>query len=134
MKTATDIETAAPPSSREDGGSPTTNRRLHDRLAIRLPVECRRDDNGRTSIIRTITQNVSTGGMYIELDASEFQPGDRIRVELIVPPAEGVSPYQGQAICKAEVLRVEPAPNSRPTEPKRTGIAARFLDRLRLRY
>jgi hypothetical protein len=121
-------------TSRDDGGQRHTNRRLHERLAIRLPVECRRDDNGRTSVVRTITQNVSTGGMYLELDASEFQAGDRILVEMIVPPAEGVSPYQGRASCQAEVLRVGPVTERSPTGLERLGVAARFLDRLRLAY
>jgi len=126
--------TGAAEKSRGDGEWRATNRRLHERLAIRLPVECRRDDDGRTSVVRTITQNVSTGGMYLELDASEFQPGDRVLVELIVPPAEGVSPYQGRATCRAEILRVGQVTERTPSGLERLGVAARFLDRLRLAY
>ncbi len=134
VKTATDIATASASASPDDGEAVAANRRLHERLAIRLPVECRREDDDQTSIVRTITQNVSTGGMYLELDIPEFQPGDRFLVELIVPPAEGVSPYQGRASCQAEVLRVGPVARSSPGTLQRHGVAARFLGRLRIAY
>jgi hypothetical protein len=134
VKTATDIATASASASPDDGEVQAANRRLHDRLAIRLPVECRREDADPTSIVRTITHHVSTGGMYLEMDTPEFRPGDRLLVELIVPPAEGVSPYQGRASCQAEVLRVGPVACSSPGTLQRQGVATRFLGRLRLAY
>lgn len=117
----------------DDLGEPA-ERRAHKRIRIRLPVACRKDENGGRSFVRTVTQNISTGGMYLELDSGEFQPGDRLHVELTVPPAEGVSPYEGRAKCAAEVLRAEPVPASVPSGIERFGIAARFLDRLRISY
>lgn len=111
-----------------------TDRRRHQRLRIRLPVEFRKCDGGSASVLRTITQNVSTGGVYVELDSPEFQLGDRVEVELTVPPAEGVSPYPGRASCPAEVLRIQSLDADEQGGFKRFGIAARFLDRLRLAY
>ncbi len=121
-------------ASQQEGLRGVAERRTHKRLQIRLPVECRKDDDGRRSLVRTITQNVSTGGMYLELDSCDFQAGDRLQVELTVPPAEGVSPYQGRAECTAEVLRAEPVASFEPGSVDRIGVAVRFLDRLRISY
>jgi hypothetical protein len=103
-------------------------------MTIRLPVECRRQDNGASTVVRTITQNVSTGGMYMELDSPDFQAGDRFDIELTIPPAEGVSPYEGRAGCRAEVLRIDDVRPQTGSLPRRYGVAARFLDRLRFSY
>ncbi|MCG8409462.1 MAG: PilZ domain-containing protein [Phycisphaerales bacterium] len=122
------------PSDKDRPQSSSSERRQHRRMEIRLPVECRREDGDGACIIRTITQNVSTGGMYIELDSPDFGVGDRLRIELTVPAAEGVSPYQGRAICAAEVLRVQPLSPKDAGDPQRFGIASRFLDKLRISY
>ena len=116
------LDRAAPPD-------PAIDRRFDSRLPLRLPVELRRQREGRAHIVRTLTQNVSTGGLYFELDEREFQPGDRFDVEITIPPSDGVSPYEGRAHGPAEVLRV--AETGRAT---RFGVAAKFLDRLRLSY
>ena len=110
------------------------DRRERPRLTIRLPVECRMEANGGRFIVRSVTQNISSRGLYLELDSADFRPGDRLRVELTIPPAEGVSPYEGRASCAAQVLRVEPIPAARDDDVQRYGIAARFLDRLRISY
>lgn len=109
-------------------------RRAHRRMVIRLPVECRNEVHSETYIVRTITRDVSTGGMSFELDAPDFRVGDRLRIDLTVPPAEGVSPYQGRASCRAEVLRVDQIPVANAGGVERHLIAARFLGRLRLEY
>ena len=109
-------------------------RRAHRRLEIRLPVELRRTGDGPTVVVRTITQNISTGGMYLELDRPDFAEGDRLSVQITVPPAEGVSPYAGRASCIAEILRVIPRNPGPGGEIERYGVAARFLDRLRITY
>jgi len=103
-------------------------------MAILLPVECRQDPGSGACIVRTITRDVSTGGMSFEVDAPDFQVGDRLRIDLTVPPAEGVSPYQGRASCHAEVLRINPVPAAITGGVERHLIAARFLGRLRLQY
>ncbi|MFQ5429600.1 MAG: PilZ domain-containing protein [Phycisphaerae bacterium] len=126
-------------SERADDGDPQqwtgTDRRGDRRIAIRLPVECRREEaGGGRVIVRTITQDVSSGGMYLELDSPDFNVGDRLEVELTVPPAEGVSPYQGRARCAAEVLRVRRLDTGKQPGELRYGVATRFLDRLRFSY
>lgn len=105
-------------------------RRAHRRLALRIPVECRRGDR----IVRTLTQNISTGGAYLETEQGDFQPGDRLDLALTLPAADGVSPYPGDATCTAEVLRVRPTPQPPAEASPRDGVALRFLDRLRITY
>ena len=112
------------------GVSGGRERRAHRRLAFRLPVECRSD----RTLVRTITQNICTGGMYLELDKADFSGGDQLQLEFTLPAAEGVSPYPGRAKCTAEVLRVHRLPSVKPGGVTRYGIAARFLDRLRISY
>lgn len=119
----------------QESGSPAhIERRAHRRMEIRLPVECRADVASETSIVRSITRDVSTGGMSFESDAADFQVGDRLRIDLTVPPAEGVSPYQGRASCRAEVLRVHRIPAAGAGSIERHLIATRFLGKLRLEY
>jgi PilZ domain len=110
------------------------DRRTSRRLELRLPVELRMAGDDASTIVRTITRNISTGGLYLELDRADFSPGDRLQVELTVPPAEGVSPYPGRATCTAEVVRCTPLAANTETRIERIGVAARFLDRLRITY
>lgn len=110
------------------------DRRGSRRLELRLPVELRMADGEASTLVRTITRNISTGGLYFELDRADFSPGDRLNIELTVPPAEGVSPYPGRASCTAEVVRCTPLAADSKTNLDRVGIAARFLDRLRITY
>lgn len=116
------------------GRSAHVERRAHRRMEIRLPVECRKEDDSETCIVRTITRDVSTGGMSFELDAPDFCVGDQLQIDLTVPPAEGVSPYQGRASCRAEVLRIHRMPVADAGGVDRHLIATRFLGRLRLQY
>lgn len=124
----------APTSNHSD-----SDRRRHQRMYIRLPVECRMEAGNAGLVVRTLTQNISTGGMYLALDSADFQVGDRLSVELTIPARDGVSPYPGRANCTAEVLRVQPitpgaTPNDATHPPGHVGIATRFLDRLRISY
>jgi len=103
-------------------------------MEIRLPLECRKGSGADMSIVRTITRNVSTGGVSFELDGPDFGVGDRLEIDLTVPPAAGVSPYQGRASCRAEVLRVLPLSDKETGGVERYVVAAQFLGRLRLSY
>ncbi len=107
-------------------------RRAHRRLDVRLPVELRSLDRPESPVVRATTRNISTGGLYFELDRPDFSTGHRVNVTLSIPPAEGVSAFHGTAICGAEIVRCDPSNDDSRTGS--FGVAARFLEDLRLRY
>lgn len=104
-----------------------SERRRHRRMAIRLPVELQARREPSPHIVRTLTQNISTGGLLIELDQEDFSPGEILDVSLTLPAGEGVSSYPTRARTRAEVLRVTPSPDGTSFD-----IAARFVERLRM--
>lgn len=110
-------------------GDRTDERRRYQRMDIRLPVECHQDRVTGTHVVRTVTRNIGTGGFYVELEAPDFTEGDVIDVHLTLPAAEGVSSHPVRARTRAEVLRVQRVGSDAST---RYGIAARFLDQLRI--
>jgi hypothetical protein len=119
-------------SSHKPQDGTVQERRTHRRLDIRLPVECSRDGSGSRTRVRTITRNIGSGGLYLEVDGPDFDVGEQLRLELTIPPAEGVSTTQGKAITIAKVLRVTPGDPASPGCVRRFGVAAQFLHRLRL--
>jgi hypothetical protein len=116
----------------------TKERREHQRLAIRLPVEVRRASSPDTAPLRTTTRNVSTGGVYFETPRGEFAPGAQVDVHLSIPPGEGYFPYAGCVHGTAQVLRIEPlildARESSGEREERDGVAARFRRSLKLEF
>ncbi len=109
-------------------------RREDRRIVLHMPVACRRERKAVTTVLRTKTRNVSSGGFYIEVDSPDFAVGERLGVELTVPPSEGVSPYVGLASCEAEVVRFDLLDRRKKETRRRYGLAARFLNPLRIAY
>lgn len=86
---------------------------------------------------RSTTRNISTGGLYFEVDvpeaASRPEVNSLMAVELTVPPGEGYFPYEGRVRSVAEVLRCERLDG--PEAPsRRFGVAARFREPLKLAF
>lgn len=108
-------------------------RRAHRRMALRLPVECRREGQDGEYVVRTITQDICTSGIYLELDEPGFRKGDRLSVELTIPPSEGVSSDAGLGTCEAEVVRTNRVRRIGESFD-RYGVALRFLGPLRISY
>lgn len=113
---------------------PAAERRRAQRLEIHLPIEFRQAREDGDFIVRTLTRNISSGGLYLELDRPDFKPGDRLEAELSIPAAEGVSPYPGRAAAQVEILRVIPLDDRPGAAHSRYGLAARFLEPLRFSY
>lgn len=114
-------------------------RRQHRRLAIQLSLECHRLDGEQTSVLRSTTRDISTGGLYFEADVPDGLPlpgaASLLAVELTVPPGEGHFPYEGQIHSVAEVLRCEPlAATAGKHRSRRVGVAARFREPLKLAF
>ena len=111
-------------------------RREYRRLDIRLPLECRRRDGGEESSFRTVSLNVSTGGLYFEADMEDLQPGMLLDLELTVPPGDGHWPWHGRVSAVGEVIRVctiDPGTEA-GSRARRVGVAARFRERLKLSF
>lgn len=109
-------------------------RRKHRRLEIRLPLQyCPVNDSG-VNVCRTVTGNISTGGLYFETDDMEIRPGMLIDLELTIPPGEGYSPYQGNITGIGEVVRVDGPDQPINSEARRVGVATRFREGLRLSF
>ena len=68
---------------------PDQERRKYRRLDIRLPLECYRLDDDAENTYRTVTLNVSTGGICFGTDADDLEPGALLHVELTPPTDPG---------------------------------------------
>ncbi len=73
-------------------GSAFKEKRAHRRLYIRLPLEYRKRDTGRSNAFRTMTINVSTGGVYFETTDEGIQVGDILDFALGIPPGDSRFP------------------------------------------
>jgi hypothetical protein len=118
-----------------------TERRQHRRLAIRLAMECRGLGWSQEMPIRTVTTNISTGGVFFEMElpngGERPKPNELLNIALTVPPGDGHFPYQGLLTSVAEVLRCNQVPSTNGEHddgPGRVGIAAQFRDALKLAF
>lgn len=116
-------------------------RRQHRRLSIRLPLECIPVREGRERALRTVTTNISTGGVYFELDLMEGVPVPEVdsvlAMELTVPPGDGHFPYEGRVSSVAQVVRhdvLAQANRGQGERPGRIGVATRFQEPLKLAF
>lgn len=82
-------------------------RREHRRVGIRLPIECVADTAGRKVTYRTVTDDVSSGGVSFEAESDDFPVGVSLEMELEVPPGDGHSPYPGRVRGTGTVVRVD---------------------------
>ena len=115
-------------------------RRVHQRLAAHYTVECAPANADPPQPYRTISLNVSSGGLCFLAEPNRFHPGMRLDLGLTVPPGEGHFPYPGRMQAPAVVLRVEPLPAPlRPNagvggDAERVGVATRFCNPLELHF
>ncbi|NLE59285.1 MAG: hypothetical protein GX616_13065 [Planctomycetes bacterium] len=95
-------------------------------------------DNGDHRVLRTVSSNISTNGLYFEMDLIEGAPvphlSSLLSVSLTVPPGDGYFPYEGQVTGMAEVVRCDPLEPQRADAPARLGVGARFREPLKLAF
>jgi c-di-GMP-binding flagellar brake protein YcgR len=101
------------------------DKRQHRRLQIQLPLEFYPERAGRQATCRTITRDISSGGIYFEVEHEPLQEGVEIHLELTVPPGAHF-PYEGRVKTTASVVRVEPADGTSDDRGCRFGIGARL--------
>ena len=110
-------------------------RRQHRRLNIRLPLECCPVGGDLGSVRRTVTSNISTGGLYFETDATDLRAGQDLQMELTVPPGDGYFPYYGRVTGVGKVVRVSPlSVDGGGQTGARAGVAAQFSENLKLSF
>jgi hypothetical protein len=113
-------------------------RRQYRRLAIRLPLEYFAANDSEQRSLRTVSGNISTSGLYFEVDMIEGAPipqmNSVLNVSLTVPPGDGYFPYEGQVTGTAEVVRCDHLAPQRPDAPARIGVGARFREPLKLAF
>lgn len=91
--------------------------------------------------MRATTGNISTGGVYFEVElvdgASPPQPQSLLNLDLTVPPGEGHFPYEGRISSVAEVVRCDSLAGNGSAgsqQTQRLGVAARFKEPLILDF
>lgn len=98
---------------------------------MRIPVELRGFGQDRPRILHTCSRNISSTGILVEMEGDAFRMGDPLEIEMMLPPAEGVSSESCRATCSGRVTRVEFI-GAADGRPGRTGLGIQFSDRLRL--
>ncbi len=112
-------------------------RRKDRRLEVRLPLEYRRESAIRSGINRTVTRNVSTGGLYFETAAEDLRVGDNLQMELGVPEGEERFPRHSKITTGGQVVRVDNLEGERSGEGleyPRYGVGVQFRQGFKLTF
>ena len=113
----------------------TTEKRAHRRLDIRLPLDFHPEDMSRGNVWRTVTNNVSTGGVYFETTLDDINVGDRLSLAIGVDPQDHRFPPEGKITTVGEVVRINSIEegvlgNNAPIP--RYGVGVKFKQPLKL--
>ena len=118
----------------QDSASLPPEQRKHRRLEMRLPLEFRRVSEPDAGQHRSVTKDVSTGGVYFETVLDDLRKGELLNIEMTIPPGEGHFPYQGRVSSVAKIVRADkPAADAALTNP-RVGIGAAFRESFKLSF
>ena len=119
----------------QEAGSLPPERRKHRRLQMHLPLEFRRATESAAGQHRTMTRDVSTGGIYFETAMDDLRKGELLDIEMTIPPGEGHFPYQGRVSSVARVVRTErPSNSAERTANPRMGVGAAFRESFKLSF
>jgi hypothetical protein len=86
---------------------------------------------------RAVTINISTAGAYFESPAPDLCEGMALHLALMVPPAEGISPYTTEISAVGVIVRVDRLAHDndgKPDGPVHAGIAVRFSRPLQYQF
>ncbi len=109
----------------------SSERRQHPRLAIRLPVAHRPAGEMEALSHQAFTTDIGPGGVRFLTKGQANEIGDKVAVELTVPPGEGYFPYSGKILGVGTVVRCQAIES---TEHPRWAIAASFDQPLALDF
>ena len=106
-------------------------RRQHPRLTIRLPVAHRPAASLAVHLRHDFTTDISAGGTQLVVTGRPPPVGEKMELELTIPPGEGHFPYSGKIRGVGTVLRSEPV---RPGPGAPWAVATRFDQPLNLDF
>ena len=107
-----------------------SNRRKYQRIDKKLNLICRKiGDNSKISYTG-YTVNVSTGGLYFEIEDDVFSAGNLLDVKLSIPPTEGLLEFGGKISGLAKVIRTNHIGEMVPS--RKHGVAIEFCDSVKL--
>jgi len=119
----------------QDAASLPPERRKHRRLQMHLPLEFSRVAEPAAGQHRSVTRDISTGGIYFETLLDDLRKGELLDIELTIPPGEGHFPYQGRVSSVARVVRTErPSGSAGRTANPRMGVGAAFRESFKLSF
>ena len=90
------------PKNKHVGGG---EKRRFGRLPLKLHLSCHRVDSPSGILHTGRTINVGPGGIYFETDSKVFKAGHLLKVDLSIPPTDGLLELGGRVSGFAKVLR-----------------------------
>ena len=103
-----------------------TEKRRSNRLSINLNLKCRKISPPAEQTYTGQTIDVSSGGLYFETPANAFEPGNLLKVELVIPATAGLLEFGGKISGFAKVLRTNNHLTNTKLTVGRYGVAAEF--------
>lgn len=102
------------------------------RYPSRLPLEYGpADDADPLTRRRTVTQDVSTGGVRFESAGLALRVGSLLKLRFTVPPGGGHYPAEVDLAGTGRVVRLQPAEGD-AVSPLRVSVAAEFTTPIRI--
>jgi len=83
-------------------------KRKFKRLPLKLHLSCQRIDSASEGLHTGYTVNVGPGGVYFETPHKMFEPGHLIKIDMSIPPTDGLLEFGGRLSGFAKVLRTHP--------------------------
>ena len=81
-------------------------RRIHERLDLKLPVVCNRVGVSASKVFTGTTVDVSSGGTLVDINTDGLKIGELVNIEMPIPPTQGLLEYGGRFSTYARVLRI----------------------------
>ena len=110
-------------------------KRKFRRLPVSLDLSCRKAGSLGGKSYQASTVNVSSGGLFFVTTSASFESGNLIRVDLSIPPTEGLLELGGRISGFARVLRtsqLSQAQKNQREDLPRYGVAVEFCCPLKL--
>ncbi len=112
-----------------------SEKRKFKRLPLKLHLSCRRVDSPSEALHIGRTVNVGPGGIYFETPSKIFEPGHLIKIDMSIPPTDGLLEFGGRVSGFAKVLRTHPPVTDSAADTVIKGfhgVAVEFCHPLRL--